>query len=556
MARTLYLTTLTPVHIGTGNKLQPFDYVVLDSVFHKIDADEVFRTLYEKYPHAADQLLEWIDDTSKEFEKYEKSNKQASQAKKDFTLLSYIEKKINDKELLQTIKNHLKNEEKYVVYSMEYAPTLKRKMEIQEGVKTGSHELYIPGSSLKGALRTILLSSALQNSSSEKKKELSKKIVNKLAGPENIEKLKTKIGTILEEEFFFCGAVDRNGRPIIGDAKYDLMKLLHISDSTSLPSREAGSISTIDLYLKNGKEPQRQAPAVEAIRAGKEFKVTVSFDVEFLFTASSLLQKNDPCFGKTEWIDIEEKVQTLFNLNLRTIEKYTKDELEEFLLSNLLEKINNVSKEMREKEAEWAQVVSENSKSEYKNKAAIMLKFYEQLPPQSIKVGYSSGFYATTLFLPMSHSPELRETEKSLLEKFKIGKTADRRPAAVTKEFSMEKFPTSRRFETQTESISPMGWIAVTAEPLKEAPLLENISLRRETTITVQPNEITAIILEIKSARAALGKIENKEFAGSEVEIRGAHFQNLGITKGSRIVVEVKTQNKKLQSVNFRKKIS
>ena len=39
------LIPLTPIHIGSGNEIEPYDYVIKDSVFYRINSMDIFEKL-------------------------------------------------------------------------------------------------------------------------------------------------------------------------------------------------------------------------------------------------------------------------------------------------------------------------------------------------------------------------------------------------------------------------------------------------------------------------------------------------------------------------------
>jgi len=55
---------LTPIHIGTGEDLTPFDYVIVDDNFHRVNADEIISSLSQEQLNKFYALIEQNNITS------------------------------------------------------------------------------------------------------------------------------------------------------------------------------------------------------------------------------------------------------------------------------------------------------------------------------------------------------------------------------------------------------------------------------------------------------------------------------------------------------------
>ena len=42
------LIPLTPIHIGSGNEIEPYDYVIKNGVFYRINSMDIFENLNDK----------------------------------------------------------------------------------------------------------------------------------------------------------------------------------------------------------------------------------------------------------------------------------------------------------------------------------------------------------------------------------------------------------------------------------------------------------------------------------------------------------------------------
>lgn len=177
------LKTLTPIHIGTGQKINPIEYLV-EEKFCRINMIALFK------------------DSQFDNEKFIHQSMKESIYLGDFA----------PKEILL----------KYIRYQVKISPECKnallsKKNEVQEFTKIGDLP-YIPGTSIRGALRTVALWNAMKKPSEEMRK-----VITALT---KYKKHLRKVDDELEKLVF--------GE----DPKYDIFKALHIGDSTPQTSEK------------------------------------------------------------------------------------------------------------------------------------------------------------------------------------------------------------------------------------------------------------------------------------------------------------------------------
>ena len=126
------LETLTPVHVGSGDSLQHIDGCYANGQWHRIDLDKVFA-----HPNANVNALS------------------AAMGRQEFRWTTY-----------------LKNPEAFATYSLSCLQS-PEEVEIREAIKDINHRPFIPGSTLKGAIRTALLWDLINASDTQYKKTLS-----------------------------------------------------------------------------------------------------------------------------------------------------------------------------------------------------------------------------------------------------------------------------------------------------------------------------------------------------------------------------------------------
>lgn len=154
---TIKLTTLTPVHVGSGNLLQNnTDFITFtqdkDKFIGVIDEKRMLHLIGEEH------INDWI--------------------------LS-IERKENTKELVKRYAPHSKLGDYIKRTAWLYHHDITRNDTLKECIHDGMGKPYIPGSSLKGAIRTAItatLANQLSNIKSNNTKSLASEVEKKLFG--------------------------------------------------------------------------------------------------------------------------------------------------------------------------------------------------------------------------------------------------------------------------------------------------------------------------------------------------------------------------------------
>lgn len=133
------LTPLTPIHIGSGNELTPYEYIIKDKTFYRISLESLLSKLSEKDKKELIRLLETTNFTTarkflQEIYKPEYGYYYSSQVDDDVIEI-YDEK-------LDGASN----------------PNEENKLSVEEFIGNYLGK-YIPGSSLKGAIRSAYIGS-------------------------------------------------------------------------------------------------------------------------------------------------------------------------------------------------------------------------------------------------------------------------------------------------------------------------------------------------------------------------------------------------------------
>ncbi|RLF37521.1 MAG: type III-A CRISPR-associated RAMP protein Csm5 [Thermoplasmata archaeon] len=219
---------LSPIHVGSGEEITPVEYVV-DDAFHRIDMD----SLFEDPEFDRERFLKGLEGT--------------------FYLGT---------EFSEVAKRHR-------MYTIDLSDTTKklfmeRKPKVREFIRSCGRA-YIPGSSLKGAIRTAILWYVLRNDP-----YLCKDAERLLKGAIDRGVSKKDIGKIVEKKVF--------GE----DAKKDLLKCLHVVDTDRF-SDDSMAVETVRILSTAGGRFRWEFDIpVEALKPGSEFIVEMKIDEKFL----------------------------------------------------------------------------------------------------------------------------------------------------------------------------------------------------------------------------------------------------------------------------------
>ncbi len=225
------ITTLTPLHIGTGTRLlKDYDYVSRGGKTWVINNDELAQQLGDPEDPGFQELM--------------RAKPAELMREDDYT---------PDNPLWR-----------YILPGVINAETTGS--ELQEMVKDPWDRPYIPGSSLKGAIRTALAIALWPAGQPVPYSEIQQKRVKQAAEP-------------MEDAIFYGSKANRGSRP-----NYDLMRAMHIADSVADVAQQ------MDVYavkVVTGEKPQSPI-ALEAVRPGVTFETTITLDLNLLGRAQVL----------------------------------------------------------------------------------------------------------------------------------------------------------------------------------------------------------------------------------------------------------------------------
>jgi CRISPR-associated protein Csm5 len=325
--------TLTPLHIGTGRKLvRDFDFVTRSGRTYRLREERLAEGLYARDPRLTEQLL-----------------------------------RTPPGQLLKP--EDLAPGSSFVRYSLPGEP---QGQEFREGIKDVLDRPYLPGSSLKGALRTVLAWQGWKEVRPGLSSSLGQKQAKFAAFP-------------LEKAIF--------GR----DPHHDLLRALRVVDSAPAAVSNL-AIEVVQVWTKRGPA----APiSVEAVRPGTVFALQITLD-EALFSDWSAREEGFP-LPHREWLD---------NLTRFATDRATERLRRETSLWD-----------------SWGRPEGTNPCSQVLAKL-VSLKRGSATPAFPLQLGFGTGWEGTTIGAPLKDDPNW----ENVFEKFKLGRVPGKRGIQVSPE--------------------------------------------------------------------------------------------------------------------------
>jgi len=486
----LYLKTITPVHIGNGKELYALDYILDKNIYYNISQNQFLEFLSLNNISYNDYVT-WISNTTKDIEKLKTEkkknkgnkniNKQLSESRKKFNLLNFVK---SDK---------IRKEKEFIKYLNDNAHINKipfqifPKNQIRGHIKTAFNQPYIPGSSIKGSIRTALLYNYLSRYAD--KNRIYAIIENELQEAKQNPKEKIKRFTDkIEQLAFYCG-IQKDNKPVkYDDEKSDILKLLIVSDSKIIDKENNLGLSNTDLYLvskikdRNGSRvvanKQPQAPSLEIIPKNKVIEFVLDFNIDFLLSIKALI-KNDAIIikeGKNreikQWLGIKQKVKNIFNLDIDAITKENKEELRKKTINFILECVFTFSDKQKKWDITWTTNLLKHEVNKDRKGFPLFKKEHLQKGFNydfncSIHIGFGSGFTGITELLYLLKNEELKKIFKEVMEKFGIGDKPGAnklRKHGQRYEANPDNFPKSKRLISGDGIIEPIGWLRIISE--------------------------------------------------------------------------------------------
>ncbi len=498
----LKLRTLTPLHVGDGSTLHSFDYVVHNSRFYRISQRVFENFLATMGAQMTEAFVTWSDDLASQIDHAERDqknnprgrdyNQELSRLRRSFNLLEFAKKMGQDRAFLSFL-----NEAK--VPSMPMPDAAKGeapKQEIRGFQRNGLNEPYLPGSSVKGSIRTALLYHFLeQHAEHESVRRILKEDLNQAHKEKsdaenrkvrfNLDRHKKAFADRLEQLAFFAGMIDERGKRRNGEAQDDLLKCLLVSDAT-IDAAGVG-IENIDLYLvkklPKGQgleaQKQRQAPAAESLLPGQVLNIKVDVNIELLLQLHKSQQSTEKgiMIGReSHFIGWRDCCKTIFGLDAADFDSVAGEKqngdfprfkaLREKAINHILECCRVFTNAQATALSKWSIHFKKHDSGGMSRPLDAGLMPIISATGIRFHLGFATGFEGVTaaLHLLAFHKPIFSE----VMELFGIGDSPsawkNRKPDETYKA-NPDQFPKSRRLITRSGVIFPMGWLEWADDP-------------------------------------------------------------------------------------------
>ena len=503
------LKTLTPIHIGNGEELTNIDYAVVDNKFYIIPIPRFSNWLLDaEKEDVLDQFVEWSEEKVREIENLESGRRSAKAKKNIKEQRDYNQKliKIRKSYNLQTFVRgvHLEREWKKWLKQEIKAIDIGKPHELERGrrnvrnhIRKGVGVPFIPGTSIKGSIRTALLFNVLENNLSSEQLEAivedafdrAKKAIEKAN-----DKRKTKdfwqkrLDDTLQHKVFYCPYFDgKKHKEITGEERFDILKFLLVSDARiQNENLTLGTVELIDIYLvEKIKENwianrQRQGIPAVTIPFNEQCHFSLDFNISAIYEIYKKLNENGEVKGKEgdrNWKELVTKIKQVYDLDITKLSAENLERERVRVVKHVWKCCETFFMEVIKKEQLWMKnFIDHDEKKSFE--AAIKTGFgiYNQELDQPFRVGYGSGFNTITEWIHLSkHHPDLM---KKIMEYFNIGDkpgASRRHSKGDTYIANVNRFPKSRRLATLPDGIYPLGWLAASAAPRAEENFVEAI---------------------------------------------------------------------------------
>ena len=498
----LQLKTITPIHIGNGEELSPLDYIFDGKFYYRITQNQ-FVEFIKDIPEGVEKFVEWAEERAKEIIALQNREREFSKNRRDYNQeLSYLKESFN---YLKFAELH-GQESAFIEYLQNNTDIPKVpfkgkeiKGQVRGAMKTATQQVYLPGTSLKGAIRTALLYHFLQNKADQNTiKEILERNLQKAKASiqkgGKTRKIQANFADELEQLAFY-GAwynPDDKKRPDKikrNDEKFDIMKFLFVSDGRIAKAKEALGIEKVGLFLV-AKQPQRgrkgtvlqatqqgQTPFVETINQNTSIESRIQFNIDFFLQIKDQIQ-DDAIHIKKEkvWMGLKAKSKNIFNLDIDTLTPENAKTKQKEVYQHIVQCLQTFSQRQIKQDKLWQEDFLDYANRQRQKYSHLLQQGFRDLATKEqstlLHLGYGTGFGGITEFLHLVDNEDLKKLYKEIMELFLIGDKpgSERRRQEEARKKNAPKqsyvanpdlFPKSRRLLTSDDYMQAMGWIEI-----------------------------------------------------------------------------------------------
>lgn len=462
----VYLKTLSPVHIGSGetwDSLSPF--MTLDNEKNKVikrcyfvNTSKILRSL-----NSEEALLfsKWMDNITSAFERESKNNKKISNIRKEWSIENFL---LKYKKLTNVqCKDLLTNRENYyysaVVYSKSESPR-----NIVRHTITPDYRLYIPGSSIKGAIRTALAIKILQSMGGNDRAQLFQRISNVIRISKNKREVSRSIDQAesLLQKALFCYGDEGKWQ------HYDFCKFISIADCFT-SDRNVGLYQVSVLTkIKRNKEYELRDQEINIFETipsntNMKFLLNIDFDkmkLEYTARSQSNRENEQKNYKKHNKFDLIFRL--VFDVDFMEVMSKSKEERNEFIFNKIIEIIDYHSKNIIDEDKKWFR--------QFSNIPGIIDELDNISKSKGLlRIGYASGFLADTIFtFARKGDTSCKNLYKKIFEATALDLPLNMKKNNIGKEryisdAMFNSFPNSRRVVVDqiNNKILPLGWVSI-----------------------------------------------------------------------------------------------
>jgi len=442
------ITTLTPIAISSGEQIDSFEYLIQGNYFYRLKTDEILSYVIKEVPQSIHKISEWVETKDEKL-----NNQSSSNLKKKGTyklnIFDFISNHLNRKDLEHTIRQKIK-EGKFIRYKMPTNEPNVSKL-VNSHIKTADNKIYIPGTTIKGIIRTAILNEYFYKVFTDKefaseKIEILDKLKSELRECKSQDNKKKK-----DAKNFFEDEINEifNYSTKEYDAKYDLMKFVRVSDTNCrLPEEVCELVLPKTLTAKG--TAQGQLNALEVIKKGVSFDFTIDFDIEFLRAVEKSID------NKQERDMFYSKLENLFGISKKNMNELSNSLIVEMFSENIMVYLYNYLVGIEKLDVGFYDRYPKNSKK------LILPEIGDK--DIATKIGWGGGFHSKTVLFNIlddisQNNGEIKKIYEEIFDLFRIGQTPGKN--AKPKKVDLHKFPTSRKVSEINNYYEYLGWIKI-----------------------------------------------------------------------------------------------
>lgn len=427
------ITTLTPVAILGGKEIDSFEYWENGNYFYRLDVDEIISYLIKEIPEAIDKISDWVDN--KEEIIYQNPN--AARSTYRLNIFDFIQKYLKKPEINQWLKEEIKKN-RFIKYKIPTYLNRNLTRQISTHIKTPTNQVYIPGSTLKGLIRTSLLNEYLQDIFDSKDTVKINELKNKLLLNINNSQIKIdKFSQSVINDFFKF----RSGNY---DAKNDIMKFIRVSDTNAIDVSAACEVIHPVILTRTGREQQGQLNPMEVIKSGVTFEFNIDFDIDFLRNTIRKIDEHDKKY-------LEQSLK-IFKISSNEVMNKEKSTVIEEVYKTIEDSLYNYSIFVSKKNDTFIQSNKQIKEPKYEEDDILA------------QIGWGTGFHTKTILFNFINNywkedVSFKDIYTKIFRKYNI--VRNRNKNNQNAEINLDDFPSSRRLIKENNFYKQLGWIKI-----------------------------------------------------------------------------------------------